>query len=127
MENCCGVIPRKSCRWPNVISSSNRMTIVEHVVQESTAVLEHASFNRDVITLTWEERRQGHGRRRSDAGLEFAISLPNGTVLKNGDSLVLAPEHTIVTVREAVEPVFVIRPKTPQEWAYYAYQVGNRH
>jgi urease accessory protein UreE len=30
-------------------------------------------------------------------------------------------------VREAAEPVYVIRPKTPQEWAYYAYQVGNRH
>jgi urease accessory protein UreE len=23
--------------------------------------------------------------------------------------------------------VYVIRPKTPQDWAYYAYHVGNRH
>src|SRR2546427_2923385 len=103
------------------------MTVVEQIVQGTDIGSRYDSYRRETLTLTWEERRQGHGRRRSDAGLEFAISLPNGTVLKNGDSLVLAPEHTIVTVREAVEPVFVIRPKTPQEWAYYAYQVGNRH
>jgi urease accessory protein UreE len=103
------------------------MTIVEHVLPEPAAASEHAGFKRDVITLTWEDRRQGHGRRTSDSGLEFAISLPNGTVLKGGDCFVLPPEHTLVTVREAIEPVYVIRPKTPQEWAYYAYQVGNRH
>ena len=28
---------------------------------------------------------------------------------------------------EAPEPVYVVRPRTPQEWAYYAYHVGNRH
>lgn len=103
------------------------MTIVERVLPESAAASEHAGFKRDVITLTWEERRQGHGRRTSDAGLEFGISLPNGIVLKGGDCFVLAPEQTLVTVREAIEPVYIIRPKTPQEWAYYAYQVGNRH
>jgi len=101
------------------------MTIIEHI---TTALgPEHASYRRDTITLTWENRRQGHGRRRSDAGIEFAISLPNGTILKDGDCLILADARTIIEVREAIEPVYVIRPKTPQEWAYYAYHVGNRH
>ena len=77
--------------------------------------------------MTWEDRRQGHGKRKSDSGLEFAISLPNGLVLKDGDCLVLDAEKTVVKVREASEPVYLIRPKTPQEWAFYAYHVGNRH
>ena len=77
--------------------------------------------------MTWDDRRQGHGKRKSDAGLEFAISLPSGLVLKGGDCLVLDAEKTVVEVREASEPVYLIRPKTPQEWAFYAYHVGNRH
>src|SRR6185503_9737275 len=75
----------------------------------------------------FEERRRGHGKRRSDGGMEFAISLPTGTVLKRGDCLLLAQEQTIVEVREAPEAVYVVQPKTPQEWAYFAYHVGNRH
>src|SRR5204863_9640696 len=74
-----------------------------------------------------EERRQGHGRRTSDSGIEFAISLPDGVVLKGGDCFLLENEKTVVAVKEAVQSVYVIRPKTPQEWAYYAYHVGNRH
>jgi urease accessory protein UreE len=103
------------------------MIIIERITPASALGPQHASFRRDTITLTWEDRRQGHGKRRSDSGTEFAISLPNGTILKAGDCLVLAEAATIVEVREASEPVYVIRPRTPQEWAYYAYHVGNRH
>jgi urease accessory protein UreE len=48
-------------------------------------------------------------------------------VLKKDDCFVLDADETIVVVEEAAQPVYVIRPKTPQEWAYYAYHVGNRH
>ncbi len=48
-------------------------------------------------------------------------------MLRHGDCFVLDPEKAVVAVHEAVQPVFVIRPKTSQEWAYYAYHVGNRH
>jgi urease accessory protein UreE len=47
--------------------------------------------------------------------------------LKGGDCMILQAEQTIVTVQEAPEAVYVVRPKTPQEWAYFAYHVGNRH
>jgi len=103
------------------------MTIIEQITPSSALGADHASFQRDTITMAWEDRRQGHGKRRSDNGVEFAISLPNGTILKAGDCFVLAEAKTIIAVREATEPVYVIRPKTPQEWAYYAYHVGNRH
>jgi urease accessory protein UreE len=103
------------------------MTIVEQILDTDFAKSEYAAYRHETLTLTWEERRQGHGKRRSDAGTDFAISLPAGTILKGGDCLLLQAERTIVEVREAIEPVYVIRPKTPQEWAYYAYHVGNRH
>jgi len=103
------------------------MTIIEQITPSDALGPQHENFRRDTITLTWDDRRQGHGKRRSDGGIDFAISLPNGTILKRGDCLVLADLTTVIEVREASEPVYVIRPGTPQEWAYYAYHVGNRH
>ncbi len=103
------------------------MTVVEQITQASDIASAYDSYARDTLTLKWEERRQGHGRRQSDAGREFAISLPTGTVLKEGDCLILEPDRTIIRIQEALEPVYIVRPKTPQDWAYYAYHVGNRH
>jgi len=103
------------------------MTIVESTIQAADIAADCDDYRRETLTLTWEQRRQGHGLRRSDKGLEFAISLPGGTVLKAGDCLVLHAERSIVTINEAPEPVYVVRPTTPQDWAYYAYHIGNRH
>jgi urease accessory protein UreE len=103
------------------------MIVVEQVTPVSALDDRRGAYQRDTITLTWEVRRQGHGRRRSDSGVEFAISLPSGAVLKEGDCLVMDSAETVVMVREALEPVYIVQPRTSQEWAYYAYQVGNRH
>jgi len=103
------------------------MTIVESISDSASACANRPGFQHDTLTLTWEERRRGHGRRRTDSGTEFAISLPSGALLKENDCLVLESERTIVTVRESFEPVYVIRPQRPQDWAFYAYHVGNRH
>jgi urease accessory protein len=103
------------------------MTVVEHLHSATEIDTRYDGYKRDTLTLGWEDRRQGHGRRRSDAGVEFAISLPNGTILKRGDFMILQSEKTIVAIEEAPEPVYIIRPNTPREWAYYAYHVGNRH
>ena len=103
------------------------MTVVEDVSSIAALGAAYTAYARDTITLTWEDRRRGHGRRRSDGGIAFAISLPAGTVLKSDDCFVLPAEKTIVVVHEAKEPVYVMRPKTPQDWALFAYHVGNRH
>jgi urease accessory protein UreE len=121
------VIRLKLFRWRNAIFSFRAMTVVERTYSAADIGPGYDSYRRDTLTLTWEERRQGHGRRRSDRGLEFAISLPGSTILKEGDCMVLEQERTIVGVVEAREPVYIVRPKTPQDWAYYAYHVGNRH
>ena len=103
------------------------LTVVEQVIAAEKIEAQYESYNRDTLTLTWDDRRQGHGRRRSDGGVEFAISLPNGTVLKGDDCMILETERTVVKVVEAPEPVYVVRPQSSYEWAYYAYHVGNRH
>ena len=103
------------------------MTVIEGLHNEADARAQFPAFRRDTITLTFEDRRKAHGKRRSDGGVEFAISLPIGTVLKAGDCMVLLEEQLVVKVVEAPEAVYVVKPKTPQEWAYYAYHVGNRH
>jgi urease accessory protein len=103
------------------------MTIVDKIYTAADVERKLSTYRSDTLTLTFEERRHGHGKRKSDGGLEFAMSLPGGTILKDGDRLVLDPDETIISIREAEEPVYVVKPKTPQEWAFYAYHVGNRH
>ena len=103
------------------------ITIVENVIQNADIPTRCATYSRDTLTLVWEDRRHGHGKRRSDGGVEFAISLPAGTILKGGNCMILEPEQVVVQIIEAEEGVYVVRPKTSYEWAYYAYHVGNRH
>lgn len=79
------------------------------------------------MTLGWEDRVQAHGRRVSDGGLELALSLPRGTVLRAGDCLIVEPERVVVSVVEKPEPVFVIEPDRSSDWGLYAYHIGNRH
>ena len=103
------------------------MTIVERVHRESDLSAGARAFARDTVTLGWEDRTRVHGRRTSDSGVEFATSLPRGTVLRDGDCFVLDAERIVVTVREQAEAVFVVEPRSAIEWALFAYHIGNRH
>ena len=85
------------------------------------------AYASDTVTLGWEERMRARGRRRSDGGLEFGTALDRGTVLKAGDRFILDPISTVVTVVERPEAVFVIEPRTPSQWALFAYHIGNCH
>jgi urease accessory protein len=85
------------------------------------------SYVADTITLGWEDRLRARGRRTSDSGFEFGLALPRGTVLRAGDQLVFESARTIVSIVETDEPVLIITPATPQEWALAAYQIGNTH
>ncbi len=103
------------------------MHLVETVHPLESLTTPISGFRRHTLTLSWEERCQGHGKRQSDQGFEFAISLPYGTVLKQDDCLILELRQLVICVNEAKEPVYLIHPTSPREWAYYAYQLGNRH
>jgi len=103
------------------------MIVLDRVFRERDLPDAARAYARETMTLGWEERLQMHGRRRSDGGIEFGLALPRGSVLRGGDLLVLDDVRMVVTVAERLEPVFVIEPRSAQEWALYAYQIGNRH
>ncbi|HKA59991.1 MAG TPA: hypothetical protein VKD28_15325 [Gemmatimonadales bacterium] len=103
------------------------MIIVEHIHREQELPATARGYGRDTITLGWDDRLRTHGRRRSDGGIVFGLSLPRGTMLRGDDCLVLDEVKTVVIVIERLEPVFLIEPRTPQEWGLYAYHIGNRH
>jgi len=101
--------------------------VVEQVHREDELPVTARGYARDTITLGWDDRVRGHGRRRSDGGLAFGLFLPRGTILRDGDCLVIDEAKTVVVIVERPEPVFVIEPRTPQEWGLFAYHIGNRH
>ena len=88
---------------------------------------EAAAFGRHTLTLGWEDRLRARGRRRSDQGAEFGTALPRATVLRNGDCLIVRELSLVVAIVERAEPVFVIVPRSPAEWATFGYHIGNSH
>ncbi len=101
--------------------------VIEAIHREDALPAAARGYARDTITLGWEDRLHGRARRRSDGGLAFGLSLPRDTILRGGDCLVLDEARAVVVVVERPEPVFVIEPRTPQQWGLYAYHIGNRH
>jgi urease accessory protein len=94
---------------------------------ERVGVTMRQAYAEDTITLGWEDRVRARGRRTSDSGFEFGLALPRGTVLRAGDRLVFDSARTVVSIVERDEPVFILTPGTPCEWALAAYQIGNTH
>ena len=101
------------------------LPVVQEVVRVDQLPGPLRSRPRDTITLGWEARLRTRGRRRSDAGLEFATALPRATVLREGDCFVV--DEVIVEVIERSEAVLVVQPRTPDEWGLFAYHIGNSH
>ncbi|MEQ1868804.1 MAG: hypothetical protein ABL961_02155 [Vicinamibacterales bacterium] len=103
------------------------LPIADTVYQDELLPTDTKDYVRDQITLGWEARLKARGRRTSDGGAEFATALPRGTVLREGDVLLVAALRMHVRVVEALESVFVVRPTTADEAARFAYQIGNSH
>ncbi len=84
------------------------------------------AYKRDTITLGWEDRLRGRGRRRSDGGIEFGTTLPRGTVLRGGDALFVESLRLLVVVIERPEPVLVITPQSPLGRQLMGRKQGDR-
>jgi urease accessory protein len=98
------------------------MQIIDHVVKASPL------GNRpivDRVSLTWDARQKSRQKLQTAVGKEVALALPTGTRLSAGDLLPI--EEGWIEVHLAPEDVLLIRPRTLQETAFVAYQVGNRH
>jgi urease accessory protein len=81
---------------------------------------------RDVLSLTAEERRWVRRRVRTRGGRELALALPTGTTLQPGDVLHLEATW-YVAVEAAPEPILAVTPASREEALHVAFEVGNRH
>src|SRR5262245_37233554 len=111
----------------SVLQLFKALPVAREVVRREALPPHAREYRRETITLGWEERLKIRSRRVSDGGLEFGTALRRGTVLRAGDWIVLDEAKAIVAVVERPEPVFVIEPGTPDEWATFAYHIGNNH
>lgn len=111
----------------SVFQAFRSLPVARHIYRPDALPERARSYARDRITLGWEERSKARARRAADGGAEFGTALERGTMLREGDCLVIDELHLVVTVVERAEPVFIISPRSPEEWALYAYQIGNNH
>ena len=81
---------------------------------------------RDVLRLTWEERRWTRRRTTTAAGRELALALPTGSVLAPGDVLV-EEASWYLAVEARPEPVLAVVPRDRTEALRLAFEIGNRH
>lgn len=79
----------------------------------------------DRVELTWEQRHKSRQRLVTKQGCEIALALPTGMRLQAGD--LLAVQGGWIMIELAPEDVLLIRPRSLQEIAFVAYQIGNRH
>jgi urease accessory protein len=80
----------------------------------------------DTITLSFDDRFRRRLRLVADGGLEFLLDLPEATVLRAGDGLVLAGGG-FVRVAAAAEQLVEIAAADAGALARLAWHIGNRH
>jgi urease accessory protein len=98
------------------------MHIIDHVAR---ADAKGAHPIVDSVALTWEQRHKSRQKLLTVQGRNVVLALPTGTRLQAGD--LLPVPAGLIRVECAPEDVLLIRPRIPQETAFVAYQIGNRH
>ncbi|SPD64041.1 Urease accessory protein UreE [Cupriavidus taiwanensis] len=78
------------------------------------------------LVLPFADRSKSRLRAVLDNGVDAALFLPRGTVLRGGDLLV-AEDGSFVEVRAAAESVLEVRAQDPHALMRAAYHLGNRH
>jgi len=78
------------------------------------------------LILPFELRQKSRLRATSVAGTEYALLLPRGTVLRDGDRL-RAVNGLVIAVQAATESVSTARSDDVTRFARVCYHLGNRH
>jgi urease accessory protein len=86
----------------------------------------HAKPADDSLLLPFDLRQKSRLRVTLTSGLEAALLLERGTVLRGGDRL-KADDGRLVEVVAADQAVTDVTAKTPQALMCAAYHLGNRH
>ena len=92
--------------------------IAKTTAQEACAII-------DWVALAWEQRQRSRQKLLTMRGHEIALILPTGTRLQAGD--LLSTTEGWVEADLAPEDVLLIHPRSRQETAFVAYQIGTRH
>jgi urease accessory protein len=93
-------------------------------VRRAEMVSETAVIDR--VVLDAEERHRRRIVLTGEHGTQFLLDLPQATVLRDGDGLVL-DDGSIVRVAGKPEPLVEVAATTAHELARLAWHIGNRH
>jgi urease accessory protein len=80
----------------------------------------------DYLILPFDLRQKSRLRVTLKSGIEAALMLERGTILRGGD-LLKAEDGKVVQIVAAEQPVTDVRAETPQALMCAAYHLGNRH
>ena len=80
----------------------------------------------DYLDLRWDECHRRAGTKQTRSGQPVRLLLRLGVVLRDGDVIADLPDRLVV-VRVVPCQVVVVRPKSPQEAALAALELGNLH
>jgi urease accessory protein len=80
----------------------------------------------DRVVLDHDSRHRRRIALRGEGGIEFLLDLPEATVLRDGDALIL-DDGRAIAVKAAPEPLAEIAAADPVALARIAWHVGNRH
>jgi urease accessory protein len=85
-----------------------------------------ASHIHDMIELPFDKRQKSRLRVRLKSGIEAALFLDRGIILRGGD-LLQAENGLVIQVISANEPVYNVMAESPRALMCAAYHLGNRH
>ena len=78
------------------------------------------------LPLPFDLRQKSRLRVSLESGLEAALMLDRGTILRGGD-LLRADDGRVIQIVAAEQPVMFVTAATPQALMCAAYHLGNRH
>lgn len=80
----------------------------------------------DAVTVDFDDRHRRRRRYVGHGGAAFLLDLPEATVLRDGDGLLLE-DGAVIAVRAAPEPLVEIRAASADALLRLAWHLGNRH
>jgi urease accessory protein len=89
-------------------------------------ISEAEAFSLAKLVLPFDLRQKSRFKVTLDNGVEAALFLPRGTVLRDGD-LLEAEDRTLVRVVAAPENILYVTANKPYDLMRAAYHLGNRH
>ena len=99
--------------------------MLKMLLQINERIVAGAGFD-DSVVLPFDLRQKSRLRVRLESGIEAALQLPRGTILRGGDRL-RSGDGRVVAVVAADEPVLDVSASDSQQLLRAVYHLANRH